>query len=79
MHFNSDINSSVKLTRVDNGKSVEIIYNHSSIPANPLMNELMQKTITNTATKEEKETFGKLWQERVEKILKNYKEVITIL
>jgi len=78
MFFNSDIKSNVKLVRVDTKKSVEVFYDPNSIPANPQMKTLMQKILTNSANDDEKKLFGNLWQERVEKIFKNYKSVIEI-
>jgi len=78
MKFNDNISSSVKLQRVDNSLSVEVIYNPKSIPGNPLQKELMQKIMQGIATNEEKISFGKLWQNRVENILTNIDKVITI-
>ncbi|MCK5110129.1 MAG: hypothetical protein KAQ94_01320 [Arcobacteraceae bacterium] len=78
MEFDANIQSSVKFQRLDNGKSVEVIYNPSSIPGNPLQQELMQKIMQNIATPEERISFGKLWQQRVENIFKNINQVITI-
>lgn len=78
MSFNSDISSSVQFQRLDTGKKVEVIYNPSSIQGNPLQQELMQKIMQNIATNEEKISFGKLWQQRVENIFKNINTVITI-
>ncbi len=78
MEFDASISSSVKFQRLDTGKSVEVIYNPSSIPGNPLQQELMQKIMQNVATPEEKTSFGKLWQQRVENIFKNISDVITI-
>ena len=78
MSFNADITSSIKLQRLDNGNSVEVIYNPSSIQGNPLQQELMQKIMQGVATPEEKISFGKLWQQRVENIFANIPKVITI-
>jgi hypothetical protein len=78
MSFNADINSSMKLQRLDSGESVEIIYNPSSIPANPMQQQLMQKIMQGVATDEEKISFGKLWQQRVADILQNIDQVITV-
>ncbi len=78
MEFNSNINSSVKLQRVDNNRSVEVIYNPNSIPPNPKQGEIMQKIMQGVATKEERAEFGRVWQERVEKILKNRDRVIKV-
>ena len=79
MKFNNDeISSSVKLQRLDNGNSVEVVYNPSSIPGNPMQQQLMQKIMQGVATPEERLDFGKLWQQRVENIFNNIDNVITI-
>ena len=69
MFFNAPINSSTRFTRVDNGKSVDVFYAPSIVPGSPKQQPLMQKIMQGIATIEEKEEFGKLWQERVERIL----------
>ena len=76
--FNANINSSIKLQRLDNGNSVEVIYNPSQIPGNPHQQELMQKIMQGVATSQEKKLFGKFWQERVKHIFENITKVITI-
>jgi hypothetical protein len=78
MKFNDDISSSIKLTRLDTNKSVEVVYNPNSILPNPLQQELMQKIMQGNATTEDKISFGKLWQQRVENIFLNIDKVITI-
>ena len=78
MKFNDNISSSVKLQRLDNGATIEVVYNPSSIQANPLQQELMQKIMKGVATQQERISFGKLWQERVENIFSNISSVITI-
>ena len=81
MDFNSPIQSSARFTRVDTGKTVDVYYNPSSVGANPIMGELMQKVITEQACTEEKMSFGKMWQERVKLILvdhSNNSEVIRV-
>jgi len=78
MAFESDIDSSVKFTRRDTSQSVEVIYDPSSIGADPMMRELMQKSISRQASVEEAKEFGRLWQERVEAISNNVDKVITI-
>ncbi len=79
MKFNDNINSSIKLQRLDTGKSVEVIYNPSSIPVNPKQQQLMPKLMQNIATQEEKKEFGMLWQQRVESIFNNIDQVIKII
>ncbi len=79
MAFESDITSSVRFTRRDTNASVDVIYDPSSIGADSMMRELMQKAISRTATEEEEKEFGKLWQQRVESISKNVTTVIKIV
>jgi formylmethanofuran dehydrogenase subunit E len=76
MHFNSDIKSSAKFTRISNAQSVEIIYDPSSVMPNPNMMPLMQKLLSGKASGEETKEFAVFWQERVEKIFENIDEVI---
>jgi len=79
MQFNDAINSSIKLQRLDTGKTVELTYNPSNIGKNPQIGTLMQKIIQKTATTEDKKLFGQLWQQRVENIFANISKVITII
>ena len=78
MFFDADINSSARFTRVDTKKSVDVNYNHSSIATSSKMMPLMQKLTTGTATPEEVEEFGQLWQERVKRIFENIDKVIEV-
>ena len=78
MHFNSDINSSARFTRVDNGKIVDITYNPSTILPNPDMESIIQKISQGTATGDEVKEFGALWQDRVKRIFENLEEVVQV-
>ena len=78
MFFDSEINSSARFTRVDTGKSVDVIYNPSSIPADPGMMPLMQKIMQGGATPQEVERFGDLWQDRVKRVFENIQKVIEV-
>jgi len=78
MHFNADINSSARFTRVSNGKSVDVNYNPNSVPADPQMMPLMQKILSGGASADEKKRFGELWQERVKRIFENVDKAITV-
>ena len=78
MNFNDDINSSIKLTRIDNNQTIELIYNPSVCPPSPKQNELMGKIMQGMATKEDKKEFGVLWQQRVEDIFNNIDKVISV-
>lgn len=76
--FAADISTEVKLTRLDTEESVNLSYNPSSIKPNENMMPLMGKCLKDLASAEEQETFKKLWQERVEKILLSTDNLITI-
>lgn len=78
MNFNEDIESSVRFTRVDTAKQVDVIYNPSSILPNPKMNTLMQKISKGEANSEEVKEFGMLWQDRVQRIFENLEEVVRV-
>lgn len=78
MKFNDNITSSMKLQRLDTGVSVEVVYNPNSIQGDPMQQKLMQKIMQGVASIDDKISFGKLWQQRVEKIFNNIDKVITI-
>ncbi len=77
MKFEKDIDgASVRFTRVDTLKSVDVFYDASSVKPHEDMSFLMQKSIKAIATKEEIEEFKKYWQKRVEEISLNIETVI---
>ena len=79
LSYNASITREVRLTRLDSGSSVEVDYDPSSIMPSPSMQPLMGKIMQNMASDGEKAEFGRLWQERVEKILLgDSKKLITI-
>ncbi|MFA5461728.1 MAG: hypothetical protein WC274_06595, partial [Sulfurimonas sp.] len=79
MKFDADINSAVKFTRVDTGKSVEVYYDPSSIGGSPKMQQLMQKIMGGMANNEEVKEFGALWQDRVKRIFENIPAVTKVI
>lgn len=79
MSFNSNIASSARFTRVDNGKSVDLFYDPSSVPPSPEMGPLMQKLMGGMATPEEAKAFGAHWQDRVARIFDNTSKVIKVV
>ena len=77
MKFDKDIDgASVRFTRVDTLKSIDVFYDASSVKPHEDMSFLMQKSIKGIATKEEIEEFKKHWQKRVEVISLNIETVI---
>jgi len=82
IHYNTPMEGAVKLTRLDTNESVTLRYDPSSILPDASMQALMGKSLQGVATEEEKATFGKLWQKRVEEILLNthlHDQILTIL
>lgn len=69
LFFGCDINGEVRLTRLDNGNSVTMAYDPSTIPFHPQIQQLMQKIRQGTMEEEEKAFFAEEWQNRVKKIL----------
>ncbi|MDO9266859.1 MAG: FmdE family protein [Sulfurimonas sp.] len=79
MKFDVKISSSVKFTRVDNGKSVDVYYDPSLVGGSPKMQPLMQKMMGGMANKEEMKEFGELWQDRVKRIFDNIPAVTKVI
>ncbi|MEA1914561.1 MAG: hypothetical protein U9N30_04510 [Campylobacterota bacterium] len=79
MFYSSDNNSNVRFTRLDTDTSVDVVYDPSSIPADSMMQPLMQKTMQGLANPEDKKQFGKLWQQRVEQIFLNSNTIIEVI
>ena len=80
MSFEKDINSaSVRFTRLDTQKSVDVFYNASSVIPHADMSMLMEKCVRQTANNEEKKEFGKYWQKRVEDISNSIENVIKVV
>ncbi|MBW3872150.1 FmdE family protein [Neisseria meningitidis] len=64
-----EINGTLTLRRKDNGKTVAVSLNAALQPFAPEMRELMPKTVGGSASAEELERFGQLWQARVKAFL----------
>jgi len=69
LFFNTEINGEVRLTRLDNGQSVTMSYDPSSIPFHPQIGPLMKKVAQGSLEADEKVFFATEWQNRVKKIL----------
>jgi len=65
----SDIQETVRLSRIDTGDSVMVSVDTKAVPGSPDMMPLMQKALGSTATEEEESRFRALWQARVEAML----------
>lgn len=60
--------------RVDNGKTVSVSYDNSSLPQDPSMGMLMPKVISGTARREERDAFVKSWQGNVKRVLTEWEK-----
>jgi len=69
LSFNAGIRGEVRFERVDNGRTVEASYRADIVPSAPAMRELMPAVLSGEATAEESREFGRLWQNRVKRIL----------
>ena len=74
LKYEAPIKGEMRFTRLDNSKSVEVMYDLSNVVLSGFDGSLMQKGLQKTATKEELETFGAAWQQRVKEILTIHKE-----
>ena len=79
MFYEAEITSSARFTNLLTNKSVDVIYDHSSLSSyNIQIKQLMEKLMQKVATPEERKLFGELWQKRVANIFQNKAEVIKV-
>lgn len=64
-----EINGTLTLRRKDNGKTVAVSLNAALQPFAPQMRDIMPKAVGGSASAEELERFGQLWQARVKAFL----------
>lgn len=65
----ADVTGEVRFTRLDNGHSVAATLDLSSVSADPRMPQLLQRLLAEQAAEGDAALFGRLWQERVRRIL----------
>lgn len=68
MAFDQDV-PSLRFTRMDTQKSVDLFYTPELVPPHPQQMPLMQTILQGKADTQQKKEFGRLWQERVKTIL----------
>ena len=78
MMFNAPVDSSLRLTRVDNSLSSDVYYSPGKIPGDTRIPQLISALLQGSASKKDKELLGNLWQERVKALFDRAEEVITI-
>jgi hypothetical protein len=69
LHFSADTGATMALRRLDSGRRVDIAYHPEIVQADPAMRPLLQRCAMDAADDEEKQEFGRLWQDRVRRIL----------
>ena len=74
LFYDADIDSEIRLTRSDTGKSVEINY----FPGKVQPRKILMSAIGPEATEESRESFPLRWQEMVKTIMENADTVIRI-
>lgn len=67
--FNAAIGGEMRFERTDNGAAVIVAYHPELVPPAPEMKELMPLVLSGAAGDEERKEFGRLWQDRVKRIL----------
>ncbi|MFA7239454.1 MAG: FmdE family protein [Sulfuricellaceae bacterium] len=67
--FNAAIGGEMRFERTDNGAAVLVAYHPELVPPDPALKELMPLVLSGAASDEEKKEFGRLWQDRVKRIL----------
>ena len=69
MRYGADIEGTVRFVRRDNNALIELSYHPENVPPDPRQPELMRQIAEGSATEATIKEFGKIWQERVRRIL----------
>ncbi|HET7612042.1 MAG TPA: FmdE family protein [Rhodanobacteraceae bacterium] len=72
LHYAQGDVAGVRFHRNDTGDEVEIEIDTSPVAGNPMMRPLMQLTLTGQANAAQRREFGRLWQDRVRRMLIEY-------
>ena len=69
LHYAQGDVAGVRFTRNDNGEAVEVEIDTAPVPADPMQRLLMQQVMTGQADVAQRREFGRLWQDRVRRML----------
>lgn len=69
LSFNADITGEMRLERTDTGTAVIAAFHPECVPPAPAMRALMPLVLSGVAGDEEQKEFGRLWQDRVKRLL----------
>lgn len=73
LFYDADMQADMLLERIDTGARVELSYDPSFVSSDERMGELLMRLVSGNADNEDKELFGSLWQDRVRRILIEFK------
>lgn len=73
LFFVADMQADMVFERIDTGARVELSYDPSFVSSDERMGELLMRVASGNADDEDKELFGNLWQDRVKRILIEFK------
>lgn len=73
LFFVADMKADMVLERVDTGARAELSYDPSFVAADERMGELLVRIASGSADSDDRELFGTLWQDRVRRILIEFK------
>lgn len=72
LFFNAQLNGEIQFRRLDNDAAVNVSSRLEGVPAEPRMRDLLGLCVSGEASAQDAQEFGRLWQERVRKILLEY-------
>lgn len=78
LQFNVDIETELRLTRTDTGQAVLAQAHAQRVPSDPKTMRLMQLCLSGQATDVQRTEFGRLWQQRVRRILLDHTDDDTV-
>lgn len=73
LFFVADMQADMVLERIDTGARAELSYDPSFVAADERMGELLVRIASGSADSDDRELFGTLWQDRVRRILIEFK------
>lgn len=76
LFFNAPIAGEIRFTRTDTGAAVDVAYDASSVPPDAAIPSLLQRAsaLAPGATPADQAEFARLWQDRVRRILVEYRD-----
>ncbi|HEX5487567.1 MAG TPA: FmdE family protein [Rhodanobacteraceae bacterium] len=69
LHYASEGIAGIRFRRDDTGRTVEVQFDASTVPPDPMQRMLIQSILAGQADDAQKREFGRLWQDRVRRLL----------